>query len=154
MKAIIFGSLFLLFAVSTSAEEGFIAVRNQGFYLVKFQVVYKLSGSVTLARSGSFFKGTSKTIILPQNAKQIYLKVEEDFKLKSVTIFTAFFDKPVKKYYETTGSLFNPTYVEHTPTISKNNSTAIPDELSADSKAIMNEYHDQLKARVSKTSQN
>lgn len=89
---------------------GAITVRNKGLYFVKFTVEYTLHDDVHTEKSGAFYKNKEKTIKIPSSAKHISLKVEQDFKVRQVIIFSKSYDKPPVISFEITGKPEAPQY--------------------------------------------
>lgn len=92
---------------------GSILVRNNGGYVARFSIKFKLNGQTITKDSGEFTLGVNKSIDIPAEATEIHLKVEEAWFIASwSTIFTKDFEAPVSKKYEIAGTTLNPTWKE------------------------------------------
>lgn len=92
---------------------GSILVRNDGGYVARFSVKFKLNGQIITRDSGEFTSGVNKSIDIPAEATEIHLKVEEAWFISSwSTIFTKDFETPVSKKYEVSGTTLNPHWKE------------------------------------------
>lgn len=85
--------------------NGFIQVKNTGGFVAKFDVSYTLNNKEVSSSSGNFTAGTSKSIIIPDGATNISLKIKEEYFISSwSTVLTATFPSPVNKCYEVYGT--------------------------------------------------
>jgi hypothetical protein len=98
----------------SATTSGSILVRNEGGYVARFKVSYDPGmGQKRVHRSsGSFAIGAQKSIVLPSDATDISLKVEEDTGSTWSTIFTKSFAETVKKCYKVYGTTLNPKHKE------------------------------------------
>lgn len=91
---------------------GSITVRNSGGYVARFSVSYKLNGHEFTKDSGNFTVGVNKSIMIPQGATDIFLKVEEMWGFGWSTIFTKSYPGPVTKCFKVYGTTLNPKWEE------------------------------------------
>jgi hypothetical protein len=84
--------------------NGFIQVKNTGEFVATFDVYYTLDGKEISSNSGHFTTGVSKSILIPDGATKISLKIKEEYFIWSwSTVLTHTFDHPPNKCYEISG---------------------------------------------------
>ena len=89
-------------------ESGFIHVSCNGGFVARFSVKYNLNGKEIESDSGQFTSGVSKAILVPADATNIIVTVQEEWFISSwstVAVYT--FASPVKKCYDVTGTTLN-----------------------------------------------
>ncbi len=80
-------------------------MKNTGGFVAKFDVHYKSDGKEISKDSGNFSAGISKSIVIPEGATEISLKIKEEYAISSwSTVLTETFDSPPQKCYEVYGS--------------------------------------------------
>ncbi|MDR2643229.1 MAG: hypothetical protein LBC74_10585 [Planctomycetaceae bacterium] len=99
--------------LEATQTSGSILVRNNGGYVSRFSVSFKLDGKDITVGSGEFTCGVNKSVAIPAAATDIYLKVEEAWFINSwSTIFTKNYSAPLTKSFEIGGTTLNPTWKE------------------------------------------
>ncbi|HEY9834083.1 MAG TPA: hypothetical protein V6D26_26255 [Stenomitos sp.] len=93
---------------SRDRTSGFIGVKNTGGFVARFSVHYEQDGTQKTIKSDNFTAGTQKVIPIPPDAKNIYVKIEEQYWINKWSTVCAFgLVKPDKKCYEVYGTTLN-----------------------------------------------
>lgn len=109
--------VILLVAFAANAAvfngNGSIKVRNTGAFVAIFSVDYDLDGNKKNETSDFILTGVNKHIVIPENATNIHLKVEEYYlPLKKSIIFTKHYENPPHVCFKVWGLAVNPKYAE------------------------------------------
>ncbi len=106
--------IFALAYALQGSMGGNIMVRNEGGYIARFSVSYKIDGKENTTSSGSFTLGVSKSIEIPANATDIRVKIEDEwFPKQWTTVAVRNYDAPVSKKFVIAGTTLNPTVKEY-----------------------------------------
>lgn len=93
-------------------QGGSIRIRNEAFYLAKFQVSYDLDGRRFHNESGHFGSFENRTVIIPAGAKNILLEAFYRGVFAWSSLFEARWDQPPTKCYKIWGTIFSPQHEE------------------------------------------
>ncbi len=105
--------IFALVNALQGQMGGSITVRNEGGYIARFSVTYKIDGKENKTSSGSFTLGVSKTVDIPAQAKDIHVKIEDEwFPGQWTTIAVRDYATPVTKRFIVGGTTLMPTIKE------------------------------------------
>ncbi|XP_044020577.1 uncharacterized protein LOC122860715 [Aphidius gifuensis] len=107
--------IFVLFCVIATAlaRSGSITVKNGGGYVALFSVEYTKDGKRQSAESGDFTAGVSKTIQIPDGARDVFVKAEVYWFIASrAVIFTKHYDGPEQKCFKVWGTTLNTAWDE------------------------------------------
>jgi hypothetical protein len=92
-----------------------ILVKNTGWFYSRFTVCYQQNGKKLCIESGTFDRGTSKSVSIPGDASGISVKIEEMYLLlpeKWSTVYETGFSCPVSKSYEISGTTLDASWRE------------------------------------------
>ena len=102
----------VLNAEATADKGGMICVTNEGFYIARFTVAYKLGGKDFLRESTHLAPSQRDCIDIPKGATDITVRAFARHVLSWSVIFTEKFDKPVTKCYKVYGTIFDLHHAE------------------------------------------
>lgn len=89
-------------------SHGFIQVKNTGGFVATFDVQYTLNEKEVSSSSGNFTAGVSKSILIPEGATSISLKIKEEYFISSwSTVLTKTFEQPPTACFEVYGTTLN-----------------------------------------------
>ncbi|CAF0772927.1 unnamed protein product [Brachionus calyciflorus] len=116
-KALIsLGVIFsLIFLANTSplskTDWTIIKVRNNGGYVARFEIRYRLNQEYFQESTGTFAVGQSRSILIPPEARSIVVKCENNIFISSwSTIFSYNMEIAKETCFEVAGTTLNPRW--------------------------------------------
>jgi hypothetical protein len=98
-----------------SEDSGSVLVTNRGAFISRFSVAWARGGRPATRQSGNFPVLAAKSISIPAEAKNISITIEVMTSLLPETwqtLATREFDRPVRKCFELTGTIFDVKFTE------------------------------------------
>ena len=90
-------------------SPGLISVKNSGAFVATFSIQYTQDGDTRTVQSDNFPVLVAKTLQLPADATNILVTVKIATFIKTWSVVATYrYDKPPTKYFELTGTTFNP----------------------------------------------
>lgn len=100
--------------VLTTADEGFVKMKNHGLYVASFSLKYTKDGKEVTKSTDPFWLFHSRILKIPDGATNIYVKAEEFWFIGlKKTIFEKPLDKPDNYCYKLHGFTYAPSHEQY-----------------------------------------